>query len=288
MALVPPAFINSVVAIGTRQDDGAIAWLASGFIYGHHLFAVNEKEGRYRTYLISNRHVFENATNLVLRFNPTDDGPAREFAMTFSGAGAVQRVFHPDATIDLAAVPINVNVLEKSGIRFDYFLGDLHLATREVASSAGLYEGDFCFLLGFPFGLIGGERNYVITRHGTIARLSDFLDGRSKEIIVDCMNFPGNSGGPVVTKPELVAIQGTKSQQQSYLLGIVSEYIAYRDVAVSRQTQRVRVVFEENSGLARVVPAHFLREWMDGLPQNKITDADWLDAGLPVPGGVDG
>lgn len=282
MALVPPVFINSVVAIGSRTVDGSTAWLASGFIYGHHLFAVNETQSRFRTYLVSNRHVLANAQNLVLRFNPSDGGPAREFSIAFSEDRPGQRLLHPDASIDLGAVPINVNALREGGITFDYFHGHEHVATREVARDVGLCEGDFCFLLGFPLGLIGGDRNYVITRHGTVARLADFLDGRSKEIIVDCTTFPGNSGGPVVTKPEILAIEGTKAQQNSYLLGIVSEYISYKDVAVSRQTQHVRVVFEENTGLAKVVPAHFLKEWMDGLPRNQISAADRA-AVVPAP-----
>ena len=288
MALVPPIFINSVVAIGTRTQDGSTAWLASGFIYGHHLFAISETQSRFRTYLVSNRHVLANAQNLVLRFNPNDDGPAREFSIAFGGDNPGQRLFHPDVTIDLGAVPINANALRDGGIKFDYFRGHEHVATREVAREAGLSEGDFCFLLGFPLGLIGGDRNYVITRHGTIARLTDFLDGRSREIIVDCTRFPGNSGGPVVTKPELLAIEGTKPQKRSYLLGIVSEYISYKDVAVSRQTQRERVVFEENTGLAKIVPAHLLKEWMDSMPWNQATEADKSSAGLGAPSGSDG
>ena len=62
----------------------------------------------------------------------------------------------------------------------------------------------------------------------------------------------------MVTKPEIVAIQGTKSVAASLLVGVVASYIPYRDVAVSQQTGRARVVFEDNSGLASVVPIQYL------------------------------
>ena len=36
---------------------------------------------------------------------------------------------------------------------------------------------------------------------------------------------------------------------------MVSSFIPYRDVAISAQTKRPRIIFEENAGLCNVVPA---------------------------------
>jgi len=121
-------------------------------------------------------------------------------------------------------------------------------------------EGDGVFVLEFPMGLVGGDRHFVIVRQGTIARIRDTLAGGSKECLVDVAVFPGNSGGPVVTRPELAAIQGTQPQHASYLLGMVKSYIPYRDVAISAQTKRPRIIFEENSGLTAVIPVDFVRD----------------------------
>lgn len=109
-------------------------------------------------------------------------------------------------------------------------------------------------------GLVGGERNFVIVRSGVIARIRDALAGQSKEFLIDTAIFPGNSGGPVVTKPEVLSISGTKAVDKSYLIGMVSGYVPYQNVAISTQTQRPRVIFEENSGLASVVPIDFVVE----------------------------
>jgi hypothetical protein len=39
---------------------------------------------------------------------------------------------------------------------------------------------------------------------------------------------------------------------------MVVDYLSYTDVAVSQQTQRPRITFEENSGLASVLPTDYI------------------------------
>ena len=41
---------------------------------------------------------------------------------------------------------------------------------------------------------------------------------------------------------------------KAWLIGVVSGYVPYEDVAISAQTNRPRVIFEENSGMAVVIP----------------------------------
>jgi S1-C subfamily serine protease len=86
------------------------------------------------------------------------------------------------------------------------------------------------------------------------------LTKANQTFLVDAFVFPGNSGGPVVSKPEALSIEGTKSQNAAYLIGIVQSYVPYQDLAVSLQTKRPRVVFEENSGLAAVHPVDLIEE----------------------------
>lgn len=109
-------------------------------------------------------------------------------------------------------------------------------------------------------GIIGGDRNFVIVRGGSIARIRDTLQESSKDFLVDAFVFPGNSGGPAVSKPEALSITGTKSQSDAYLIGIIKSYLPYKDIAISEQTKRPRVIFEENSGLAAIQPIDFIQE----------------------------
>jgi hypothetical protein len=44
------------------------------------------------------------------------------------------------------------------------------------------------------------------------------------------------------------------------LLSIIASYLPYQDVAISLQTKKTRLVFEENSGLASTIPAERIAE----------------------------
>jgi len=271
MALIPPIYLDCVVAIGIDSEKSERIWIASGFLFGY--FQKRDKEKKkslYSVYLVTNRHVLEGTKIIYLRFNPKDNNPAQEFPLPFTGVtNPAKWHSHPDPLIDLAIVRINPNILEQAGIQFSYFRSDNHIADRNKMNELGITEGDYGYVLGFPMGLIGKKRNFVITRHGTIARIRDFLSGHSKEILFDSLIFPGNSGGPVITKPEVVAIKKTSPQLASYLIGIIKEYIPYQDVAVSMQTKRPRIIFEDNSGLALVVPIDFVLELIKSLESTK-------------------
>ncbi len=260
MALIPPFYFDCVVAIG-KPAGHEIAWVASGFLYGEFLRVEGDRKW-YNVFLVTNRHVFQGLKQVFLRFNPKGDGePAKQYPLSLLDASSKQLwTAHPHPEIDVAVRRVNVNLLGQEGIQFSYFQSDQHMATLDRMAELGITEGDFIYTLGFPMGIVGGARNYVIARSGSIARIQDALNRKSKEALIDTFIFPGNSGSPVVTKPESVAIKNTKAVQDAYLIGVVKSFIPYRDVAISAQTQQPRVVFEENSGLAAFVPIDFVQE----------------------------
>jgi S1-C subfamily serine protease len=263
MTLIPPTYIDAVVAIGFDNAEGVRHYVATGFLYGVFDKAVGQ-DSLYRVYLVTNKHVLDGKQRAWLRFNPEGDDPAKEFPLDlFHASGDRLWFVHNDSTVDLAVISINANFLADQGIKYHIFRSNQNVATCVKAAELGISEGDGIFVLGFPMGLVGEHRNFVMVRGGIIARISDALCGRSKEFLIDATVFPGNSGGPVVTRPELVAITGTKANSTSYLLGVVKSYVPYHDVAISAQTNRPRIIFEENSGLAAVVPADFVVELVD-------------------------
>lgn len=174
MALIPPFFLDCVVAIGIDDNEGKRQWIASGFLYGHFLSKIDETTHRYSVYLVTNRHVLDGQTVVYLRFNPKEGTPAREYTLDFTTAHSSN---HPDLDIDLAIVQINPNVLKKDGIQFSYFYSDSVIADKKMLGDLGVTEGDFGYVLGFPLGLVGEQRSYVVARHGSIARIRDYLAG---------------------------------------------------------------------------------------------------------------
>lgn len=264
MALIPPFFLDCVVAIGIEDPEnprGERKWIASGFLYGHCTSDIKSEKKSYKIYLVTNQHVFEGLSTAYLRFNPRANEPARTYTLYLkSETGSLLWVPHPDKEIDVAVIPFPFTLLQAHNIQASYFGDDLHVANVDKLNELGVTEGDFVYVLGFPMGLIGGERNVVIVRGGTIARIKDILVGANQEYLIDSFVFPGNSGGPVIVKPEAISIEGTKSLTVAYLIGIVKGYIPYNDVAFSLQTKRPRVTFEENSGLTAVHPIDFVQE----------------------------
>lgn len=257
MALIPPFFADCVVAIGFDAENGSRMWAASGFLYG---YKSKVQENQYYTYLATNRHVLEGKSRAYLRFNPQANEAAREYPVDLVKNGKALWLEHPKKDIDIALMPIRYKVLQEHTMQVEFFKSDEHTANTMRLRELGIAEGDFAYVLGFPMGLTGERRNTVIVRGGCIARIRDALSGDSSMFLVDASIFPGNSGGPVITKPELLAIEGTKRQGASYLIGIVRSYVSYQDIAVSSQTGRPRITFEENSGLAETYPVDFIEE----------------------------
>jgi hypothetical protein len=263
-AVLPPDFLQCVISIGIDDlvNDGGqpvIRWLASaaGLLYSSLLPKTGEEPPRYWVYLATCKHVLIGQSQINVRFN-SDPGNATKYPIPLTGPASRAIFMHPD--VDLAVIRLDAGVLQKDGIQFKSFVkGDL--ATRDTIKDEGIAEGDGVFVLGFPVGIAGVERNFVVAKQGIIARLTATQDPKlTREYLIDAMIFPGNSGGPVVTRFEVSAIAGTKAVTRSYLLGMVYQFIPYTDVAISKQTSRPRITFEENSGLASVIHADYVDE----------------------------
>lgn len=262
MPLLPPGYLDCVVAIGTGSDAASRRWIGTGFLYGLSV-GTADKDGNplYSVFLISNKHVFLDFREIWIKLNADDRSQSKDYkASLVARNGRKLWIGHPDTEVDVAALALNAAFLRQDKRKFEFFIDETSVLTDEKLAATSLAEGDGVFLLGFPMGMVDKDRPYVICRSGSIARITDVRNGHGKEILVDGMVFPGNSGGPVVTKPELASIAGLEPYKQSSLLGIVSSYVPYQEIACSSQTGRPRMIFEENSGLTSVVPAGLIRE----------------------------
>lgn len=256
MALIPQFFLDCVLAIGLVNRS----WIATGFLYGYFDEKL-DREKPYRVYLVTNKHVFEGKERVLLRCNPESHEPAKEYDLDLLNADKQPLWFaHPRAEVDIAVMPINFNLLSEHKMKVGFFSNDKLALTIDGMKESGMTEGDFAYILGFPMGIVGEFRNTVIARGGNIARIRDTLSKINDNFLVDALIFPGNSGGPVINKPEITAIEGTEGQNSANLIGIVHSYIPFIDVAISRQTGKPRVTFEENSGLAQIHPVDFINE----------------------------
>jgi hypothetical protein len=283
---LPVVFLDRVVAIGRKDtipgpNFGKWIGEATGFLDGDFKGKNSEQQDMSLPYLVTNRHVIEEhiaATDgpLSVRFNQKSGGPVREYDFPLIVNGLPTWRAHPDPLVDVAVVRLNGPWFEQNGIKYDFFHSNFDTLSRVKAKEIGLSEGYGVFVLGFPMNLVGTQQDYAVVRGGTIARVRDALDSPAtvKSFLIDSFIFPGNSGGPVVLRPEPTEAQfpGEKPPIRSaYLLGVVRGYLPYTDVAVSLQTRHPRVTFEENSGLTEVFSAdcidETIRDWESAPPE---------------------
>ncbi len=255
MALIPPGYLNAVVSLGTL--DESFQHVGTGFLYAHPL---PKKQGRtpYRAYLVTNQHVAAEAVTHV-RFNDSERGLS---VMSIETVATGVWTSHPEGA-DVAVTPLlDSSPLSKGRDLLDggMFIGDVTTTLTTLGGGAQPVEGDGVFLIGFPLGLVGDARNYPIVRYGVIARIQDWTRRDQSTFLIDAPAFPGNSGGPVVLRPEGIAIAGTKPITHCLLTGVISKQLRSREVAVSQRTGEARVVFVEDTGLAEVVPVEMVKE----------------------------
>lgn len=237
--------------------------MGTGFLFGCHIPDIQYEENVYSVYLVSNKHVLDKQNNVYLRFNPQGSHPAQNYLLEIKQGSVDLCKRHPNDCVDVAVVSIPKGFLDSlisDGVNLSFISYDTESYRIKELKEKEITEGDAVFVLGYPMGNVGKTRQYVILRGGVIARIHDMLEGNSSDFIIDAFVFPGNSGGPVIIKPEIGGIEGTKHQNESRLIGMVKSYIPYSDVAISPQTGKPRVVFEENTGLTNVEPVDYIIE----------------------------
>ena len=254
MALIPAGYMKAIVSLGVSNES--FAHIGTGFLYHHPVW---EKEGRthYCPFLVTNKHVMETGIRDV-RFNHPGYGSLEILPIASVTDG--DWTPHPNGA-DVAIIPLlspGPLTLGRKVMETEIFLGDVSIPSDE--EFATIVEGNGIFLIGFPLGLTGDALNYPIVRSGVIARIQDCLSGAEDTFLIDAPAFPGNSGGPVIVRPDTTAIAGTNPITHAYLIGMVSHNITRSEVAVSEETGEPRVVFLENTGLSRVVPISAIKE----------------------------
>ena len=265
MALLNKNHIKSLVAVGTKKADGSFVCDSTSFLIGF-LFKDSTKpeERLYRTFLVTNRHVFDGRNIVSLRFN-TDDGKQKIFDQPLKlPDGNLLWLAHPDPKIDLAVLSINPTVLKENNIK-PVFISEEMFGYSKDFESIGIAVGDDVYAIGFPMGIAGEEQNYPCVKAGLISRIDQEIIKNRKAFIIDSSIFPGNSGGPVILKPTMVSLSDSKPVGKPLLLGVISGYIPYSEQLYTHQTIPPTVVSQtrENSGLSFCVPMDFVKEIYD-------------------------
>lgn len=259
MTIIPPFYLDSVVSIGVSVDNNEqpIFWVGTGFLVGIH-----DKKIKHGVYLVTNSHVINSEKEILLRFNRNKGQCARDYRVSLYDEKN-EPVFscHPNPNIDICACWLNASVLNSEGAEYSYFDLEKNSLTLAKMKETGVCEGSFIYSLGFPMNLVEDNRKSPICRLGCISRISDlFENANAYQYLVDAQVFPGNSGGPVLNRPEHVSIEGTPHNTSANLIGVLNAYIPYKETLISLQANEPRSIITENSGLALVYPVDYIKE----------------------------
>lgn len=262
MSLIPRDYLNAVVAIGVNsvvEGKTQKNWRATGFFVK---FSEPNDPNNSTFYLITNKHVFYNIEDVIISVNAKYGDPVKDYPISlYDQSGNKLYTEHPNINVDIVAMQINPQRLIDDGaiwFAFDLYGNSLDLT---MMMQTGVDEGSMVYSLGFPMNLVG-EYKTPICRYGCISRISDafLIPTDANCYLVDVHSFPGNSGGPIINKPENVALQGTASNLSANLIGVLSKNIQYEDYLISGQTNQISMVQRENSGLTIVHPVDRIRE----------------------------
>jgi hypothetical protein len=264
MSLLPASYLDAVVALESlndpddHDDEPDFEALGSGVLVQVELpDADNEDEIVRFLFLVTAKHIVVGQDTLYAKINAGPD--ATRYVLDFRDDEGPR--WYDAEGYDVAVTLIDEKQWDADGVDYTAVLPGGWLDVGELLA-ADVGAGDEVFVCGFPLGLSGVERKYSIVRGGVIARLDTDVIEEARGFMIDCNVFPGNSDGPVFLKPLLRIAEDGKTLEYGtpFLIGIVDSYLPYHDEAVSVQTGNTRVVFEENSGLATVVPVDAIAE----------------------------
>jgi hypothetical protein len=236
-------WLKCVVSIEHKSNDEEIKPIGTGFLVasqsGHMLLVtakhvVSDKDGKIKNGLVYRINLKEGNSTLLNDSDLVRVGAGNWFVSKKSDAALRFMAFSQKS--DILKIPPN-----------------LFLKNENVE------PGTPALILGFPMGLRSEEYATPIVRRAVVALKEE------KYFMIDGFAFPGNSGGPVLYMPahQIGGLTLNNYISKQMLLGIISAYIPYKDTAISMQTKRPRITFEENSGLTIVIPSDDIIDLME-------------------------
>lgn len=203
-------------------------------------------------YLVTAKHVVEEFRNtfgsdnaLAFYYNLKNQKYSYNLFSNLKKKHDVDWVFASNS--DIAVIPFGISKeFDVKTIPESFFL-----------TSDKILELQDTFFISYQPGIKSKDKIAPIIRSGMISIFNE--DGT---FYLDAFAFPGNSGSPVFIKPSafIFTQKGVSAgdPEACKFIGIIGEYLTYQEIAISAQTRRPRIVFEENTGLARVWPVQAL------------------------------
>lgn len=112
----------------------------------------NLGENRYQPMMITNKHVLNGYSSIVIRLRKKDSSQLVMIDMPIRNENGLLYSVHPDDKVDVAAVLLNGGFLEMNDLEFFAFDIDLNVKNSSDFLDNGGGEGSNIYMLDFPRG----------------------------------------------------------------------------------------------------------------------------------------
>lgn len=235
MSLLNPTHLSSVAHITVQSPDQSRTSTGTAFCF---VDRIPEKDTGY-IYVVTCAHLFHEmppSAHSTVRFN-TRSGLRNMIAS--------RQDWMENSSADVAVLQLNAEFIRKQNIDVVAWGFD-DIVTRENATPKGVFEGEEVFILGYPIGWRPATLDYPIVRAGMIGQIRGWIDGHHSSILVSGTVFGGNSGSPVILRPQPGGLEGTPVLTKLHVLGMVASYHMVSSPASP--------VTGENAGIMDIVP----------------------------------
>lgn len=176
----------STVLVTCQDDKSGSPWTGTGFLFRY------DQNNKPLIFLVSNKHVFKDATRISIRINKGASAPAGE---SFELELPTSFWGHPDSEVDVAVIDINEEFCNSKESCFCRFISKDIIPTEEQLRNLDSLENITFF--GCPNGLYDEVNCLPIARTGVTAT-PPMVDHKGMPVfLIDASVFPGSSGSPV-------------------------------------------------------------------------------------------
>ena len=154
MALINEYYFDTVVALGIPSEDNSVSYIATGFLYGYPVGRDEKRQKTYLVFLVTNRHVIEDATDIVVRFNAPTGTSSKTYRLPMGDSEQANHwTTHPDPNVDIAVLLIDAFLpkMEESGIKMSFVCEGTHIAILNELRALFDFSMLSCVWYGTPF-----------------------------------------------------------------------------------------------------------------------------------------
>lgn len=227
MGTIAKQNIMTTVRMIANKEDGQ--WTGTGFVYLH------ERNGKKRSFLVTNKHIVEGAITGEMIFHEGEIINGKIVAKLGCGLAVpfTQYNFwgHKDENVDIAVM--NLSTIIELNLS-NFYTMQITERNRPKPEDIEKFISpiDEVIFIGYPIGLWDEKNLLPIARKG-ITATPYYIDFNGEpKFLIDASVFPGSSGSPVFNHHSGMYVDNfgeIQTGERDFFIGIIAKYMWLTD-----------------------------------------------------------